>query len=211
MATVDGSSSRPELSRRMLIVATLGLASLPLLRRDAIGFSVDGAESRLSAELDRAAERAGSCTAANAVGVGLRGEYFEEESCAGAPLLVRVDGVVDFDQDLEWPTGNAARPRSIRWSGWIKPPLSGHYRFHAGAPAMQILVVRQPVAGDGAPPDATLSMAAGRFYPIVVEVSRLAQSTVRLRLEWTAPHGARFLVPRALLHLPTETVTTPRT
>ena len=25
------------------------------------------------------------------------------------------------------------------------------------------------------------------------------------RLEWTAPHGARFLVPRALLYLPTET------
>jgi hypothetical protein len=52
---------------------------------------------------------------------------------------------------------------------------------------------RQPLAGPDAAPDVELS--AGRFYPILVEVDRIAAADARIRLEWTAPHGARF--PRA--------------
>ena len=125
-------------------------------------------------------------------------------------MLVRVDDVVDFDSTVQWPTDIAERPVSVRWSGWIKPPLSGGYRFHADAPNMQIVVARNVVAGVGADPEASVEMAAGRFYPIEVSVSQITEQGTRIRLEWTAPYGARFLIPKALLHLPTETVATPR-
>ncbi len=206
-----GSAPNAVLARRVLIAACLG-AGLFLAARWTGGDtpSPGGADDLAAAELSRAAERANMCTAANATGVGLRGEYFAQESWQGAAMLVRVDASVDFGASLDWPAERASeRPRSVRWSGWLKAPISGFYRFHADAPDQRVLVGRQLLAGAGAAPEARLEMAAGRFYPVVVEVSRLVDSNARLRLEWTAPHGARFVVPRALLYLPSEAVVKP--
>lgn len=160
-----------------------------------------------TADLLSAEQRANLCTSANAVGVGLRGEYFAGEAGQGEPLLMRVDSPVDFDASLDWPAHLAdRRPQSARWSGWIKPPLTGAYRFHADAPGLRISVAKQVVAGQGAVPNAPIELTAGRFYPILMELSDVGPGMGRVRLEWTAPHGARYLVPRSLLFLPTESV-----
>jgi hypothetical protein len=194
---------------RRMFLAVAGTAGAALLvRRDGVQ-AASPAAGLAAVEARQAAERAGLCSAANAAGVGLRGEYFAAERCAGAPLLVRLDGAIDFDGSFDLPAGSQARARSVRWSGWVKPPLSGRYRFHAGSPDARIVVARQPLAGPDAAPDVELS--AGRFYPILVEVDRIAAAEARIRLEWTAPHGARFLVPRALLYLPTEGLVPSRT
>ena len=205
------SSRKLLVLRRTLTVAAVGLGAMLLLRQDVVGLGLSARSGdRMAAELLLAAERADTCSARNAVGVGLKGEYFAKAYFSGPATLVRVDDVVDLDPSIEWPTGTAMRPGSIRWSGWIKPPLSGKYRFHAGAPNMQVLVGRNIVAGEGASPDGSVDLAAGRFYPIEVAVSRLIESDIRIKLEWTAPHGARYVIQRALLHLPTERVAAPR-
>lgn len=158
------------------------------------------------AELLRAERRGELCSANNAVGVGLRGEYFAETPGLGEPLLVRTDPSVDFDASLDWPADRAGqRPHSVRWSGWIKPTLTGRYRFHSTAPKSSITVARQVVAGPDAAADASVELAAGRYYPIELVVSELGGDVQRIRLEWTAPHGARYLIPRPLLFTPTET------
>lgn len=204
-------SFRQLMLRRSFIVAAIGIGAVLSLRRDVVELNPAAPSTdRMAAELVRAADRAGICSAANAVGVGLRGEYFSEPSSRGQAVLVRVDDVVDFDASMEWPTSIAARPVSVRWSGWIKAPLSGLYRFHADAPNMRMLVARNLVAGVGAAPDVKVDLAAGRFYPIEIIVSQLTDSDTRIRLEWTAPHGVRYVVPKALLHLPTETMATPQ-
>ncbi len=215
MRNFFGSPRRKLLLQRTLIVAAIGVGALLFLRGDVIELFRPASPSappsdRMAAELLRADERAGICSAANAVGVGLRGEYFSEPSLRGEVALVRVDGVVDFDSSMDWPPGLAARPASVRWSGWVKPPLSGGYRFHADAPNMKVLVARNVVAGEGASPDGTVDLAAGRFYPIEIIVTQLTSSDKRIRLEWTAPHGARYVVSKALLHLPSDTIATPR-
>ena len=194
-------------TRRRVLALCMSVGLVVVARRDEMA-PMDVQQSDLVAvELRRAAARAETCTAANAVGVGLRGEYFADESWRGASLLVRVDSSVDFDASLDWPSGQAlVRPRSARWSGWVKAPISGFYRFHAEAPSLRVQIARQWLAGADAAADATLEMAAGRFYPISVDVSRFSASATRLRLEWTAPHGARFVVPRALLFLPSESI-----
>ena len=209
------SPRRKLLLQRALIVAVIGVGVLLFLRRDIVDLvrqapSPAPSSDRMAAELLRADERAGICSAANAVGVGLRGEYFSEPSLQGDVALVRVDGVVDFDSSMDWPAGLVAQPASVRWSGWVKPPLSGGYRFHADAPHMKVLVARNVVAGEGASPDDTVDLAAGRFYPIEIIVTQLTSSDKRIRLEWTAPHGARYVVSKALLHLPTDTIATPQ-
>jgi hypothetical protein len=63
------------------------------------------------------------------------------------------------------------------------------------------------VVGDPVGTSELVEMSAGRFYPVLIELKGLnpAAAQQRVRLEWTAPHGARYLIPRALLHQPTET------
>jgi PA14 domain len=194
----------PQGRRRVLLAAAgavaVGLAG-PRAARSA------QANPMAEAELARAARRGELCSISNATGTGLRGEYYAGEPGKGDPLLVRVDATVDFDPALEWPAQLAAkRPASARWSGWVKPPISGRYRFHADQNAARLVVARQVMAGPGAAADGSIELAAGRFYPITLEIAQLAAMTGRLRLEWTAPHGARYLVPRALLFLPSEAV-----
>jgi hypothetical protein len=159
-----------------------------------------------AAELKHAAERAELCSAANATGTGLRGEYFARDPKANAPVLVRVDATLDFDPLLEWPAALAnQRPGRARWTGWVRPPIGGRYRFHVDQPDTRVVVARQVLVGEGAASDATIELAAGRFFPITVEARRLDEISGRLQLEWTAPYGARYVVPRALLFVPSDT------
>lgn len=199
--------------RRAIILGAVAAGVLLLLRKDVIEFiRPTHSNERMEMELRRAAERADLCTAANATGVGLRGEYFSNALAQGAPKLVRVDEVIDFDRSsITGLPEIATQPvSSVRWSGWIKAPFTGAYHFHADTPNMRITVANKLVAGGGATaPEQKFDMAAGRFYPIEVVVTQVtnSDSDARIRLEWTAPHGARYVVPKALLHLPTETVT----
>jgi hypothetical protein len=193
-------------SRRWSRRAFLAGSAAVLVRRDGSDATPAPAHDLAALEARQAAARAELCSGANAAGVGLRGEYFAAERCAGAPVVVRLDGAIDFDGSFDLP---GPAPRSVRWSGWVRPPLSGHYRFHAGPADARIVVARQPLGGPDAAPGVELS--AGRFYPILVELDRVALANARVRLEWTAPHGARFLVPRALLYLPTEGLVPART
>lgn len=208
---------RSLLLRRGLMLAALGGVAVLVVRRDEV-FAltrpvppVTDTADRMAAELLQAAQRADMCTSANPAGVGLRGEYFDKAFLKGSPRLVRTDDTVDFDQSVKWPSGSAAKPMSsVRWTGWVRAPISGGYRFHADAPGMRVLVARQLVAGAGAPPEEKVELAAGRFYPVEVVIDQFTDSDRRIQLEWTAPHGARYVVPKALLQLPSETTATPK-
>jgi hypothetical protein len=151
-------------------------------------------------DLEDAARRGSLCSSKDLPGVGLLGQYFEHQDCRGAPCLTRVDAVIDFDGGFDWPADRGAvRPRSIRWTGWIRAPLDGHYRFHLDALDASLELSRMNMLA----PDRTIELHLGRYYPIVVTLARLHE-TGRIRLEWTAPHGARYLIPRALLQPPSD-------
>jgi hypothetical protein len=186
--------------RRLLLGAALGAGSFLPARAS----PRSGDDTMASAELKRAAERADLCSASNATGAGLRGEYFAKAPPVSAPLLVRLDPTIDFDATLDWPANLAGRrPSAARWTGWVKPPYTGSYRFHVEQRAARVVVARQVLVDNGADMEATIHLDAGRFYPIDIDAGRLDALVGRLMLEWTAPHGARYVVPRALLFPPT--------
>lgn len=156
-----------------------------------------------------AAHRAQLCSPSNPTGVGLRGEYFGQPGARGPVLLSRVDATVDFDATMDWPADRAAtRPRSARWSGWIKAPFAGRYRIEVEPATAQVTVGVQPLQGPQASGNGWVDLEPGRFYPIEVVVPRLpaAGTDGHVALRWTAPHGARFVIPRNLLFMPTDTV-----
>lgn len=194
--------------RRSLLLAGLSMGWLGASTSAAV---TDAPRDLAATEQLRAQERSELCSADNASGVGLRGEYFGSEFLRGKPILVRVDGPVNFDGSLDWPADlGQQRPRSVRWTGWIKPPLAGSYRFHlADIPQARVMVAKRLLAGEGAASDAQIELAAGRFYPISVDLGQLKAVKDVVRLEWTAPYGSRFVIPRALLYVPTDTVEKP--
>jgi hypothetical protein len=185
--------------RRLLLGAALGAGCFLSARTSAAS-----ADDAMAAELKRAAERSALCSASNATGSGLRGEYFAKKPLASSPLLVRVDTTIDFDASLDWPADLAARrPTTARWRGWVKAPYGGSYRFHVDQRAARVVVARQVLVENGIAAGPTIHLDSGRFYPIDVDAGRLDALVGRLMLEWTAPHGARYVVPRALLFPPT--------
>ncbi len=200
-------SARPTISidRRQWLLHAAGVASFALPVRS-IGADSPAAGSFAAAELKRAAERAELCSTSNATGTGLRGEYFSRDRKTAASLLVRVDATVDFDAGFDWPAAlGGRRPGSARWTGWLKPPYSGAYRFHADEGSTRIIVARETLVDKSVASGSKIELAAGRYYPISMESVSLDDLTGRLKLEWTAPHGARYVVPRALLFPPTDT------
>jgi hypothetical protein len=203
---------KPTKSRHwtIAILGLVGLSSLMAVDRLWLSKRPSEAAGEAVAATERqyAQQRADLCGAGNAVGVGLRGDYFLGPGASGEPASRRTDKVIDFDAGFDVPRaadGTPVSPQSIRWTGWIKPPLNGRYRFHFDAPGVTVTVARQIVSGPGADPDASVEMAIGRFYPIVIEANRIDPGHPgRWRLEWTAPHGLRYLVPTALLFMPSN-------
>jgi len=185
--------------RSLLLGGGALMVVLSLARRDASPVRVE-TPTASSPDLEDAARRGSLCTTRDAVGIGLLGEYFSLEGWRGATLLTRVDGIVDFDATLDWPTDRVRTlPRSVRWSGWVRAPLDGRYRFHLDADAASVTVARQPMLE----PDASIALRAGRYYPLQATLERVPSHAPRIRLEWTAPHGARYVIPRSLLQVPT--------
>lgn len=146
------------------------------------------------------------CTSRNLPGVGLRGEYFAEPNAKGKVLLSRLDLQVDFDSNLLWPaTLQKTKPKSVRWTGWIRVPLGGVYTFHLPEGQAGEVQIANAVALTAAGQSNKIELTAGRFTPVAITVPRLA-ADIPVKLEWTAPHGLRYTVPRGLLYPPTDQV-----
>jgi len=183
------------------VVAVMG--SIAMVRRiSQANAQSDAARALALAELQSAARQSALCSARNPVGAGLRAEYFARDRWHGPPLMTRTERLNDLVDVVDVPEG----ARSARWKGWIKAPMSGRYRFHAGLANARIVVARHELAGPDALVDASVELAAGRFYPILIEAGSIGPAIGHLELQWTAPHGARYAVPASLLHLPTESV-----
>lgn len=164
-------------------------------------------DARMHSELQRAADRANMCSAREAKAAGLTAEYFSKKDFSGPALLVRQEGPLDH----AWPSAGqevSAPVRSARWRGWVRPPFSGSFSFHTDVPGAQITVSGQPLAHA----ESKVELHAGRYHPIQIELRDVATlgagqgSNVPLKLSWTTPFGARYLLPRAVLYPPSDTV-----
>ena len=164
----------------------------------------------LQGELDATKRPSEICSNRNPVGTGLRGEYFTKANFAGTPLLSRVDTTVDFTRHLEWPSSlENSKPHSVRWSGWVRPAFTGMYTFHLSVPGARIVISNQIVQSGKPSASHQIELKSGRYHPVVMEVPDLDVPGFDgvIKFEWTSPHGVRFLVPRALLYLPSEQAT----
>jgi len=69
----------------------------------------------------------------SALGGGLKGEYFNNQSLTGDPVLTRIDPGIDFSWGLGSPDPNIvnADSFSVRWRGDVEIAFTEAYRFYA--------------------------------------------------------------------------------
>lgn len=140
---------------------------------------------------------------------GLKGEYFRGMELNGQPVLTRIDPRVAFRWDRGAPTddlvargelaltqGLAGDHFSVRWSGELLPPVSGHYELNVGANDGFRLMLNGETLIDAwqqaervHSKSAFVDLEAGKAYPITLEYFEDIRDA-EVRLSWRMP-GAK--------------------
>lgn len=152
---------------------------------------------------------------ATATDSGLRGEYYNDDSAAayplsnpfkGEPVLKRTDATVDFDWGENSP-GSPVSPNnfSVKWTGWLKAPVSGNYTFFVTADDGVRLFLngtRLIEAWKDQGPTTyayTTALTAGTLYSIELHFYEAGTGAV-CRLHWSYPGQAVQTIPQSQLY-----------
>ena len=60
---------------------------------------------------------------------GLKGEYFSEPDWKGNPVMTQIDDKIDFSWQNKLINQQLGNRYSIRWTGYLVPPISGKYEL----------------------------------------------------------------------------------
>jgi len=126
---------------------------------------------------------------------GLQAEYFANDSLGGQPLFTRIDDQVDFIWDIDTPDPRLQTGAfSVRWTGYIVPPVSGEYAFSDWAKPYMTFTVGDSVKGGGNHehhamlyPKKTY-LEAGQKYPVEIRY-RNYYGDATAQLQWAKPSG----------------------
>jgi beta-glucosidase len=137
---------------------------------------------------------------ADAGQAGLRATYYDNIKLEGKAALTRVDPLVNFDWKSQTPvTGRQADPFSVRWEGFLIPPVSGTYQLGVQGLNKYWLtldgqvVARREANHDVAHASSEILLEAGRLYRLRLDfVSYAASGSVQL--QWAVP-GVDYLTP----------------
>lgn len=117
---------------------------------------------------------------------GLKGEYFNNISLEGHPVLTRIDSVMDFRWTLSSPHRNVNYDFfSVRWTGKLKSPVSGSVRLGIeGNDGYRLFVANKLLIDRWGK-----TSFAATLVPLVLQKDR----TYDLKIEYSEPSGnSRF-------------------
>ncbi|MGQ1890745.1 glycoside hydrolase family 3 C-terminal domain-containing protein [Thermophagus sp. OGC60D27] len=125
---------------------------------------------------------------------GLKGEYFDNTQMQGDPSHVRVDESVNFTW---WTTppfdGMQYDKFSVRWSGWLVPPVSGQYAIGGeGFSSYKVMLDDEVMAtwNDIHHPRAlyeTINLEKGKKYKVLIEYKQDNSEYPVMKLLWDRP------------------------
>ncbi len=140
-------------------------------------------------------------------GNGLTGSYFNNQTLAGAPTLTRIDGTVNFN----WGTGSpdpsiGVDHFSVRWTGTVRPLVSGNYTFSTTSDdGVRLWVNGNQIINDWTDHGSTVdtsgavALTAGVAYTIQMEYYENGGGAIA-QLAWTPPGGAMTTIPQAQMY-----------
>jgi beta-glucosidase len=120
---------------------------------------------------------------------GLQAEYFTSNDLSGTPAVTRVDNHLDFDWDINpIPVSQNQGGFSARWTGQIRPTISGDHVFKVrGDGGLRVIVNGQklfdnfnsptlPPVGYGPTPaySGKIALQAGHVYSVEIDYRRVS-------------------------------------
>jgi beta-glucosidase len=129
---------------------------------------------------------------------GLTAEYFSNSECKGVPVMTQIDDKIDFSWQGKLINQKLDGKYSVRWSGYIVPPVSGVYEIgRLSKDGMRIVFEGNEICkprGNGhhmTHESKALTLEAGKKYKIVCEfqgnrIDAMAQ------LLWAMPDANRL-------------------
>eukprot|EP00616_Rhizochromulina_sp_CCMP1243_P013557 CAMPEP_0118997486 /NCGR_PEP_ID=MMETSP1173-20130426/61823_1 /TAXON_ID=1034831 /ORGANISM="Rhizochromulina marina cf, Strain CCMP1243" /LENGTH=185 /DNA_ID=CAMNT_0006948939 /DNA_START=33 /DNA_END=590 /DNA_ORIENTATION=- len=152
----------------------------------------------------------GATSPGNGGGGGLLGEYYDNPSLSGTPVLQRVDPRVFFDwtkpglDSAEAITLTKGRDVSIRWTGLLKAPVSDTFAFKLAADDSARLYLDDRLVASTALDDASQSigenpLVAGTLYKIRVEYVQ-REGAASISLQWQSARTPPQLIPPFYLY-----------
>ncbi|MCC2655714.1 MAG: hypothetical protein K0Q76_822 [Panacagrimonas sp.] len=133
-------------------------------------------------------------------GSGLRGQYFNNRTLSGSPVLTRNE-MVNFSWSQSPGTGVPSNNFSARWTGRVVAPTTGSYYFQTIAnDGVRLYVKGQLVvnnwtahASNETVTSAAVNLVAGETAPVVLEYYDVSGGAI-VRLRWRTP-GNTTIVP----------------
>lgn len=129
---------------------------------------------------------------------GLTATYFKSWERREAPVLQRIDPIIDFDWNQRAPGPGMPNDRfSIQWQGTLVPPISGNYQLECAADDTADVKLGDLVSLHGDQtnrPPTSVKLDAGREIPITIDFQE-SGGDAHIRLYWTPPGGTRQIIP----------------
>ncbi|HUU20383.1 MAG TPA: LamG-like jellyroll fold domain-containing protein [Sedimentisphaerales bacterium] len=146
---------------------------------------------------------------------GIKGEYFNNLTLSGTPILTRIEPGIDYIWGGEAPGPGVDAPLySVRWTGVLNVPYTETYIFDANVfSAVRLWVNDQPVIENWMPHHMAIEyrgeidLEVGTV-PIVMEISNISGGgyggggNMRANLFWSNPSLEKEIIPQTALLLP---------
>lgn len=139
---------------------------------------------------------------------GLTGRYYDQIDAADSqPVLIRIDGVINFDWGLDSPVPGIVPTEdfSIGWTGHIVPPVTGTYEFCTTSDDGVVLAIDGESVISHWQDQAvstlcgSIDLVAGQAVPITLDFYDTLEEAV-VKLEWSYPGQSRQIVPSSALY-----------
>jgi beta-glucosidase len=121
-------------------------------------------------------------------GHGVLAEYFDNPQFQGTPKISRVEARPFFETADE----RGINPYSIRWTGTLRPPVSGEYAIQPRGVRLFLddkeLTAEAPTGGGrGQPPVLHVALDSGRSYKLRVEYAGTGRTGGAASVAWIPP------------------------
>jgi len=146
---------------------------------------------------------------------GIKGEYFNNLTLAGTPVLTRVDPDINFNWIGISPGPGVQTPVfSVRWTGMLNVPYAETYTFFASVQeGIRLWVNDQLVVNNWMAHHMVIEYQAkvdlaGGIVPIVMEIANLSGGgfgggdVMQAQLSWSNPSLIKGIIPQAALLVP---------
>lgn len=134
----------------------------------------------------------GAGAQARKAGDGLVGTYYDGHNFE-REVLTRRDAAINFDWHQQSPaSGLAAEDFSVRWTGWLMPPTTGHYVLHLSVDdGIRLWLNGRELLNEWRGQSLSyyqlaVDLQAGEPYSLRIDYCQYSLST-RMRLAWEPP------------------------